>query len=197
MTGVTDRLAKLGILLSGRGSNFVAIADAIAAGTLPGCQIAVVIANVAEAAGLQAAASRGISAIAHVSRGVPREEHDRRMLQTLHQHAADCVVLAGYMRVLTPTFIAAFPQRILNIHPSLLPKYPGLHAQRQALQAGETIAGCTVHLVDEQVDHGAILLQRIVPVLPGDDEASLSARILEQEHMAYPEAIRLFLQQLA
>ena len=117
------------------------------------------------------------------------------MLQTLREHGIHCVILAGYMRVLTPVFIAAFPQRILNIHPSLLPKFPGLHAQRQALQAGETVAGCTVHLVDEQVDHGAILLQRRVPVLPGDDEASLSARILEQEHIAYPEAIRGFLLQ--
>ena len=190
-----NRIQRLGVLLSGRGSNFVAIADAIATGALPGCEIAVVIANIADAPGLQAASTRGIPAVTHVSKGVPREEHDRRMLQTLREHGIHCVILAGYMRVLTPVFIAAFPQRILNIHPSLLPKFPGLHAQRQALQAGETVAGCTVHLVDEQVDHGAILLQRRVPVLPGDDEASLSARILEQEHIAYPEAIRGFLLQ--
>ena len=119
------------------------------------------------------------------------------MIGHLQEHAVDLVILAGYMRVLTPEFIRVFPQRILNIHPSLLPKFPGLHAQRQALEAGETVAGCTVHYVDEEVDHGAIVLQRTVPVLPYDTEATLSARILEQEHIAYPEAIRRVLQDCA
>ena len=180
---------RLGVLLSGRGSNFVAIADAIAAGTLPGCEIAVVLSNSESAAGLQAARERGLSAGALVSKGVPREEHDRQMIAALHEARVDYVILAGYMRVLSPEFIRAFPDRILNIHPSLLPAFPGLHAQRQALEYGARIAGCTVHFVDEAVDHGTIILQRTVPVLDGDDEALLSARILKQEHEAYPEGI--------
>ena len=184
---------RLGVLLSGRGSNFIAISDAIRAGEIAGCQIAVVLANLADAPGLEAARDRGLPAVAQLSRGVPREQHDAAMLEHLRSHAVDLVVLAGYMRVLTPAFIGAYRGRILNIHPSLLPAFPGLHAQRQALLAGVKIAGCTVHLVDEQVDHGTILLQRSVPVLDGDTEATLSARILVEEHKAYPEALRQIL----
>ncbi len=180
---------RLGVLLSGRGSNFVAIADAIATGTLTGCEIAVVLSNLESAAGLQAALERGLPAHALISKGKPREEHDRRMVAALHEARVDYVILAGYMRVLSPEFIGAFPNRILNIHPSLLPAFPGLHAQRQALEYGARVAGCTVHFVDEAVDHGTIILQRAVPVLDDDDEASLAARILEQEHQAYPEGI--------
>lgn len=184
-----ERPQRLGVLLSGRGSNFIAIADAIAAGTLTGCEIAGVFSNLETAPGLQAAHERGILAQAIPSKGVPREEHDRGMVAALHEARVDYVILAGYMRVLSPAFIRAFPDRILNIHPSLLPAFPGLHAQRQALDYGAKVAGCTVHFVDEAVDHGTIILQRTVPVMESDDEAALAARILEQEHVAYPEAI--------
>jgi phosphoribosylglycinamide formyltransferase-1 len=180
---------RLGVLLSGRGSNFVAIAEAIAAGALTGCEIAVVLSNLEGAGGLQAARDRGLHAQALVSKGVPREEHDQRMIAALRVARVDYVILAGYMRVLSPEFIRAFPDRILNIHPSLLPAFPGLHAQQQALDYGAKVAGCTVHFVDEAVDHGSIILQRTVPVLDSDDEDSLAARILEREHEAYPEAI--------
>ena len=180
---------RLGILLSGRGSNFLAIADAIQAGTLPGCEIAVVLSNLPEAPGLQAARDRNLPSIAQPSKGMPREQHDAQMLAHLQGHAVDYVLLAGYMRVLTPAFLRAFPRRVLNIHPSLLPAFPGLHAQRQALDYGVKVAGCTVHFVDEAVDHGTIVLQRTIPVLDTDDEAALAARILAEEHRAYPEAI--------
>ncbi len=180
---------RLGVLLSGRGSNFLAIADAIARRTLPGCEIAVVLSNLPDATGLAAARERGFPAIAVPSKGVPREQHDGRMAAELRRHAVDTVVLAGYMRVLTPAFLRAFPDRVLNIHPSLLPAFPGLYAQWQALDYGARLAGCTVHLVDEAVDHGTILLQRAVPVQDGDTEESLSARILVEEHQAYPDAI--------
>lgn len=183
------RKARLGVLLSGRGSNFIAIADAIAKGSLTGCEIAVVLSNIADAPGLAAAQERGLATESYVSKGVPRAEHDARMIAALNAHEIDLVILAGYMRVLSPDFIRAFPDRILNIHPSLLPSFPGLHAQKQALDYGAKVAGCTVHFVDEAVDHGVIILQRVVPVEDTDDEASLSARILEQEHQAYPEAI--------
>ncbi len=181
--------AKLGVLLSGRGSNFIAIADAIAAGSLTGCEIACVLSNIADAPGISTAQQRGFATEIHISKGVPREQHDARMAASLNAHAVDLVILAGYMRVLSPGFINAFPDRILNIHPSLLPAFPGLHAQRQALDYGAKFAGCTVHFVDEAVDHGVIILQKVVPVLDSDDEAALSARILEQEHTAYAEAI--------
>ncbi|SDE83926.1 phosphoribosylglycinamide formyltransferase [Terriglobus roseus] len=183
------RKARLGVLLSGRGSNFIAIADAIAKGSLTGCEIAVVLSNIADAPGLAAAQERGLATEAYVSKGVPRAEHDARMIAALNAHEIDLVILAGYMRVLSPDFIRAFPDRILNIHPSLLPSFPGLDAQKQALDYGAKVAGCTVHFVDEAVDHGVIILQRVVPVEDADDETSLSARILEQEHQAYPEAI--------
>jgi phosphoribosylglycinamide formyltransferase 1 len=180
---------NLGILLSGRGSNFLAIADAIEAGKIPGAQIAVVISNIANAPGLAAARERGLNAIAIESRGRKRAEHDAEIVATLQEHHVDLVCLAGYMRLLSPGFIQAFPQRILNIHPSLLPAFPGLDAQTQAFDYGVQIAGCTVHFVDEQLDHGVIVLQRTVPVLEGDDAHALAGRILEQEHNAYAEAI--------
>lgn len=182
--------ARLGILLSGRGSNFIAIADAIAEGTLPVCEIAVVVSNMADAPGLRAARERGFPAIAQVSKGVTREEHDRHMLDHLRAHAVDYVILAGYMRMLTPAFLQAYPQRVLNIHPSLLPSFAGLQAQQQALDYGAKITGCTVHFVDEAMDHGVIILQRSVPVLDDDTPATLADRILAEEHKAYPEAIR-------
>jgi len=182
-------LQRLGILLSGRGSNFLAIAEAVRAGRLPGAEIAVVLSNLPDAAGLEAARQLGLPAIAIPSAGRKRAEHDAEMIAALHQHRVDLVCLAGYMRILSPEFVRAFPNRILNIHPALLPAFPGLDAQAQALEYGVKVAGCTVHFVDEAMDHGAILLQRVVPVLDDDTAESLSARILEQEHIAYTEAI--------
>jgi phosphoribosylglycinamide formyltransferase-1 len=179
----------LGILLSGRGSNFLAIADAIESGKIPNAQIAVVISNLADAPGLAAARNRGLNAIAVEAKGRKRAEHDAEIIATLQAHNVDLVCLAGYMRLLSPGFIQAFPQRILNIHPSLLPAFPGLDAQTQAFEYGVQIAGCTVHFVDEQLDQGTIILQRCVQVLESDDIPTLAARILEQEHLAYPEAI--------
>lgn len=185
-------LKKIGILLSGRGSNFVAIANAIKSGDLP-AEIAIVISNRAEAPGLEIARLRGLNAVLIPSKGRVREEHDREVIAALKRAGVDLVCLAGYMRLLSLEFVRAFPNRILNIHPSLLPDFPGLEAQKQALAAGAKVSGCTVHFVDEHLDHGPIILQRQVPVLTGDDEHSLSARILDQEHMAYPEAIKLVL----
>ena len=182
-------MKRLGILLSGRGSNFLAIADNIAAGKLPGCEIAVVLSNKADAPGLAAARDRGLNAVAIEAQGRKRAEHDAAIVACLREHQVDLICLAGYMRLLSPEFVQAFPQRILNIHPSLLPAFPGLDAQHQAFDYGVQIAGCTVHFVDEQLDHGVILLQKTVPVLPTDDAHTLSARILEQEHLAYSEAI--------
>jgi len=182
-------MKRLGILLSGRGSNFLAIADAIKNRRLMGAQIAIVISNVADAPGILAAKKRGLKTAVVESKGRARVEHDAEVIARLHQHQVDVVCLAGYMRILSPRFVAAYPQCILNIHPSLLPAFPGLHPQQQALDAGVAESGCTVHFVDEQVDHGAIILQRSVPVLPRDTEETLAGRILEQEHGAYPEAI--------
>jgi phosphoribosylglycinamide formyltransferase 1 len=182
-------MKRLGILLSGRGSNFIAIADAIQNRRLLGAEIAIVISNVADAPGILAAQQRGLTTAVVQSKGRSRDEHDAEVIARLHQHRVDIVCLAGYMRILTPRFVEAFPQRILNIHPSLLPQFPGLHPQQQALAAGVEESGCTVHFVDEKVDHGTIILQRRVPVLAEDDEAKLAARILEQEHNGYPEAI--------
>ena len=183
------RPLRLGILLSGRGSNFQAIARSIAEGRLSGVEIAVVISNVEDAAGLTAAREKGLPTVLHVSKGRPRAEHDQAMISTLRAHAVDLVCLAGYMRLLSPGFIAAFPQRIVNIHPSLLPAFPGLDAQTQAFEYGVKVAGCTVHFVDEHLDHGAIILQRTVPVLDSDDAHALAERILVEEHRAYSEAI--------
>jgi phosphoribosylglycinamide formyltransferase 1 len=185
-------LKKLGILLSGRGSNFEAIADSVSAGRIP-AEIAIVISNRADAAGLESARRRGLTARLIPSKGRVREEHDREVIAALREAKVDLVCLAGYMRLLSPEFIHALPNRILNIHPSLLPAFPGLDAQRQALEHGAKVSGCTVHFVDEHLDHGPIILQKTVPVLEGDDESSLSARILEQEHLAYTEALRLLL----
>jgi phosphoribosylglycinamide formyltransferase-1 len=179
---------NLGILLSGRGSNFIAIADSIDTGKIPGAQIAVVLSNLADAPGLAAARGRGLNAVAIEAKGRKRAEHDAEIIATLQAYQVDLVCLAGYMR-LSPGFIQAFPQRILNIHPSLLPAFPGLDAQTQAFDYGVQIAGCTVHFVDEQLDHGVIILQKAVPVLDSDDAHRLADRILEQEHIAYSEAI--------
>jgi phosphoribosylglycinamide formyltransferase-1 len=182
-------LKRLGILLSGRGSNFVAIAEAIRQRRLNGVEIAVVLSNKADAQGLKIAGELGLTAIAVPSAGRKRADHDAETIARLHQHKVDLVCLAGYMRILTPDFVRAFPDRILNVHPALLPSFPGLNAQEQALEFGAKVAGCTVHFVDEAVDHGAVVLQRTVPVLDEDTAESLGARILAQEHIAYPEAI--------
>jgi phosphoribosylglycinamide formyltransferase 1 len=182
---------RLGILLSGRGSNFLAIAESIRAGRLPGVEIAVVISNVAEAPGLAAARDLGLPGEACVSKGRPRAEHDADMIACLQSHKVDLVCLAGYMRLLSPTFIAAFRNRILNIHPSLLPAFPGLEAQEQAFAYGVKIAGCTVHFVDEELDHGPIVVQRAIAVLDSDSPETLNRRILDEEHLAYTEAIGL------
>ncbi|HSY67354.1 MAG TPA: phosphoribosylglycinamide formyltransferase [Edaphobacter sp.] len=182
-------MQRLGILLSGRGSNFLAIAKAIHEQRLPGVEIAVVLSNVEDAPGLTSARALNLPAFAIPSAGRKRAEHDAEMIARLHQHKVDLVCLAGYMRIISPAFVAAFPNRILNVHPSLLPAFPGLDAQRQAFDYGAKVAGCTVHFVDEAVDHGVIILQRTVPVNDEDTPETLSARILEQEHLVYPEAI--------
>ncbi len=186
-------MRSLGILLSGRGSNFVAIADSIDAGRIPNARITVVISNKAEAHGIATARARGLNAIVIPSQGRAREQHDREIVAALKQNQVDLVCLAGYMRLLSPWFAQQFPRRILNIHPSLLPAFPGLEAQEQALAYGVKVSGCTVHFVDEELDHGAIIVQKAVPVLETDDEHSLAARILEQEHVTYTEAINLVL----
>ncbi len=186
-------MKSLGILLSGRGSNLVAIADSIDAGRIPDALISVVIANKADAPGIATARERGLKALVIPSQGRPREEHDRAVVAALKQHGADLVCLAGYMRLLSPWFVQQFPHRILNIHPSLLPAFPGLEAQEQAFAYGVKISGCTVHFVDEELDHGAIIVQKTVQVLDGDDEHTLAARILEQEHLAYTQAINIVL----
>ena len=185
---------SLGILLSGRGSNFVAIADSIDAGRIPGAKIAVVISNRADAPGIATARQRGLNALVIPSKGKPRDEHDREVVAALEQHKVDLICLAGYMRLLSPWFVQQFPQKILNIHPSLLPAFPGLEAQEQAFAYGVKVSGCTVHFVDEELDHGAIIVQKAVPVLDSDDEHTLAARILEQEHVAYTEAINVVLE---
>jgi len=184
---------SLGILLSGRGSNFVAIADSVDAGRIPDTQISVVIANRADAPGIATARQRGLNAVVIPSKGKAREEHDREVAAALKEHGGDLVCLAGYMRLLSPWFVQQFPHRILNIHPSLLPAFPGLEAQEQAVAYGVKVSGCTVHFVDEELDHGAIIVQKTVPVLDSDDEHALAARILEQEHLAYTEAINIVL----
>jgi phosphoribosylglycinamide formyltransferase-1 len=186
-----DPPVRLGILLSGRGSNFLAIAESIRAGRLKGVEIAVVISNVADAAGLQAARDLDLPTAVFVSKGRKRAEHDADLIACLRAHSVDLICLAGYMRLLSPEFVAAFPNRILNIHPSLLPAFPGLEAQQQAFAYGVKIAGCTVHFVDEHLDHGVIVVQRAIPVLESDDAHSLAGRILAEEHIAYSEAIAL------
>lgn len=187
-------MKNLGILLSGRGSNFEAIARNIASGEIGDARIAVVISNQIEAAGIETAKGFGLETLVIPSKGKQREDHDREVVAALHERRVDVVCLAGYMRLLSPWFVKQFPQRILNIHPSLLPAFPGLEAQQQAFAYGVKVAGCTVHFVDEELDHGAIIVQKSVPVLDDDDEHSLAARILEQEHIAYSEAIAKVLQ---
>jgi phosphoribosylglycinamide formyltransferase-1 len=184
---------RIGVLLSGRGSNFEALADGIAAGRIPGAEIVLVISNREDAPGLARATARGIPARAIPSKGLPREAYDKLVLEELQREGVELVCLAGFMRLLSPQFVTAFPQRILNIHPSLLPSFPGLEAQRQALEYGVKLSGCTVHLVDENLDAGPILAQAIVPVLDDDTNETLSARILEEEHRIYTEAVRLIL----
>jgi len=188
-TPTSARPLRLGILLSGRGSNFLAIARNIRNGALPIVEIALVLSNVADAAGIQAARDLGLPTQICVSKGRPRAEHDADMLAHLRAANVDLVILAGYMRLLSPEFIHAFPNRVLNIHPSLLPAFPGLDAQQQAFDYGVHVAGCTVHFVDEHLDHGVIVLQRAIPVLPADDAHTLAERILAEEHIAYSEAI--------
>jgi phosphoribosylglycinamide formyltransferase-1 len=185
----SQKSVRIGILLSGRGSNFLAIAESIRSGRLLGVEIAVVISNVADAPGLVAARALELPQAVFESKGRKRAEHDADVAACLKAHGVDLVCLAGYMRLLSPEFVAAFPNRILNIHPSLLPAFPGLEAQEQAFVYGAKVAGCTVHFVDEELDHGAIIVQRAIEVIETDDAHSLAERILAEEHIAYTEAI--------
>src|SRR5947207_6504105 len=187
-------MKNIGILLSGRGSNFEAIAKNVASGKIPNARIAIVVSNRADAVGIETARRLGLETSVIPSKGKAREDHDREVVAVLQQHNVDLVCMAGYMRLLSPWFVKQFPHRILNIHPSLLPAFPGLEAQEQAFAYGVKVAGCTVHVVDEELDHGAIIVQKAVTVLADDDERSLSARILEQEHIAYSEAINIVLE---
>jgi len=184
---------RIGVLLSGRGSNFEALADSVAAGRIPDAEIAVVICNREGAPGIDRARARGIETRVIPSKGLQREEHDRLVVATLEERRVDLVCLAGYMRLLSPYFIQKFPQRILNIHPSLLPAFPGLEAQRQALEYGVKFTGCTVHFVDENLDAGPIVAQAIVSVRDDDTPQTLAARVLAEEHRLYTEAVRLVL----
>jgi phosphoribosylglycinamide formyltransferase 1 len=186
-------MKNLGILLSGRGSNFEAIAANISSGRIPEAQIAVVISNKADAGGIQTASRLGLTTMVIPSKGKEREDHDREVVAALKKYNVNLVCLAGYMRLLSPWFVQQFPHAILNIHPSLLPAFPGLEAQQQAFAYGVKVAGCTVHFVDEELDHGAIIVQKSIPVLDTDNEHTLAARILEQEHIAYSEAINIVL----
>jgi phosphoribosylglycinamide formyltransferase-1 len=186
---VPAKTTKLGVLLSGRGSNMAAIADRIADGRLRGAEIAVVVSNVAGAPGLAAAQQRGLKTLTIASQGRKRAEHDAAVRDALDAHGVDLVILAGYMRLLSPEFVRAYPLRILNIHPSLLPAFPGLDAQHQAWDYGVKIAGCTVHFVDEELDHGVIILQRAITVDDSDPAVSLAEKILHEEHEAYSEGI--------
>jgi phosphoribosylglycinamide formyltransferase-1 len=185
---------RIGVLLSGRGSNFEALADSVTAGRIPHAEIALVISNREAAVGIERAKARGFAARVIPSKGLERETYDRLVVAALNEEKVDLVCLAGYMRLLSPYFVAAFPQRILNIHPSLLPSFPGLEAQKQALDYGVKFAGCTVHFVDENLDAGPIVLQSVVPVEDGDTEETLSARILKEEHRIYSEAVKLVLE---
>jgi phosphoribosylglycinamide formyltransferase 1 len=184
---------RIGILLSGRGSNFEALADSVAAGRIPGAEIAIVISNREGAEGIAKAQARKIPAKVIPSRGLEREAYDKLVVAELRARGVELVCLAGFMRLLSPFFISEFRGRILNIHPSLLPSFPGLEAQRQALEYGVRFAGCTVHFVDENLDAGPIVLQAVVPVLDSDTEESLAARILKEEHRIYTEAVRIVL----
>jgi len=185
---------RLGVLLSGRGSNFEALAEGAASGRIPNAEVAIVVSNREGAPGIQRAGARGIKTRVIPSKGLERETYDRQVAAVLNENEVDLVCLAGYMRLLSPFFVAAFPNRILNIHPSLLPSFPGLESQRQALEYGVKFAGCTVHFVDENLDAGPIVLQAVVPVLDQDTEASLSERILNEEHRIYCEAVKIVLE---
>jgi phosphoribosylglycinamide formyltransferase 1 len=190
---VSREMKNLGILLSGRGSNFEAIAKNVASGKIPNARIAIVISNRADTGGIEVAKKLGLETLVIPSKGKPREDHDREVVAALQRHNVDLICLAGYMRLLSPWFVKQFPHKILNIHPSLLPAFPGLEAQEQAFVYGVKVSGCTVHFVDDELDHGAIIVQKAVPVLDSDDEHTLAARILEQEHEAYSEAINIVL----
>src|SRR6202040_860871 len=185
---------RIGVLLSGRGSNFVALAESAAAGRIRNAEIAIVVSNREGAAGIDKAKDRGIPTRVIPSKGLEREPYDRLVGAVLHEHKVDLICLAGYMRLLSPYFVASFPNRILNIHPSLLPSFPGLESQRQALEYGVKIVGCTVHFVDENLDAGPIVLQAAIPVHDADTEATLSERILAEEHRVYSEAVRIVLE---
>lgn len=187
-------MKNLGILLSGRGSNFEAIARNVAAGKIPDAHIAIVISNRADAGGLEIARTLGLKSLLIPSKGKERKDHDREVVAALREHKVDLVCMAGYMRLLSPWFVRQYPWRILNIHPSLLPAFPGLEAQQQAFAYGVKVSGCTVHFVDEELDHGPIIVQRPIPVFDTDTEHTLAARILEQEHIAYTEAINIVLE---
>ena len=186
-------MKNLGILLSGRGSNFEAIAKNVASGQIRNARITAVISNKPDAPGLDLARTFGLNSVVIPSKGKQREAHDREVVATLQEYKVDLVCLAGYMRLLSPWFVRQFPRRILNIHPSLLPAFPGLEAQEQAFAYGVKVTGCTVHFVDEELDHGPIIVQKAIPVLDADNEQTLAARILEQEHVAYSEAINIVL----
>src|SRR5882724_8705536 len=185
---------RIGVLLSGRGSNFEALADSISAGSIPNAEIAIVVSNREGAPGIDRARARGLATRIIPSKGLEREPYDRQVVAALHEANVDLVCLAGYMRLLSPHFVAAFPQRILNIHPSLLPSFPGLESQKQALDYGVKFAGCTVHFVDENLDAGPIVLQAVVPIEDADTEETLSARILKEEHRSYSEAVKIILE---
>ena len=185
---------RIGVLLSGRGSNFEALAESVAAGRIPNAEIAIVISNREGAPGIERANARGIRTRVIPSKGLERETYDHQVAAVLEEHKIDLICLAGYMRLLSPYFVAKFPNRVLNIHPSLLPSFPGLESQRQALEYGVKLAGCTVHFVDENLDAGPIILQSVVPVKDDDTEESLNARILKEEHRIYSEAVRIVLE---
>jgi len=185
---------RIGVLLSGRGSNFEALADSVSAGRIPDAQIALVLSSREGAPGIERARTRGLATRVIPSKGLERETYDRKVVAALREVQIDLVCLAGYMRLLSPYFVAAFPQCILNIHPSLLPSFPGLESQKQALDYGVKFAGCTVHFVDENLDAGPIVLQAVVPVNDSDTEDTLSARILKEEHRIYSEAVRIVLE---
>jgi phosphoribosylglycinamide formyltransferase 1 len=185
---------RIGVLLSGRGSNFEALAESVAAGRIPDAEIAIVISNREGAPGIERAKARGIATRVIPSKGLEREVYDRQVAAVLDEYKVDLICLAGYMRLLSPYFVAKFANRILNIHPSLLPSFPGLESQRQALEYGVKYAGCTVHFVDENLDAGPIIIQAVVPVKDDDTEAALSERILKEEHRIYSEAVRIVLE---
>jgi len=186
---------RIGVLLSGRGSNFEALADNVAAGRIPNAEIALVISNREGAPGIERAAQRGIPTRAIPSKGLEREAYDKLVVAALEEHHVDLVCLAGYMRLLSPHFVRAFPKRILNIHPSLLPAFPGLEAPRQALEHGAKFSGCTVHFVDENLDAGAIIMQGVVPIADDDTPETLAERILREEHRIYSLAVRIILEE--